>query len=48
MHGSGRESWTLLGDDGQVVEAAERYLGQIWPRPQDLAGWDLDAARSHP
>ncbi|HEX9515332.1 MAG TPA: site-specific integrase [Streptosporangiaceae bacterium] len=22
----GRESWTLLGDDGEVVEPAERYL----------------------
>ena len=22
---SGRESWTLLGDDGEVVEPAERY-----------------------
>ena len=26
MPGSGRESWTLLGDGGEVVEAAERYL----------------------
>ena len=26
MPGSGRESWTLLGDDGEVVEPAERYL----------------------
>ncbi len=23
---SGRESWTLLGDDGEVVQPAERYL----------------------
>jgi len=26
MPGSGRESRTLLGDDGEVVEPAERYL----------------------
>jgi hypothetical protein len=26
MPGSGRESWTLLGDGGEVVEPAERYL----------------------
>ena len=29
MPGSGRESWTLLGDDGQVVEPAERYLAYL-------------------
>jgi hypothetical protein len=27
--GSGRESWTLLGDDGEVVEPAERYLAYL-------------------
>ena len=27
--GSGRESWTLLGDDGAVVEPAERYLAYL-------------------
>ena len=26
---SGRESWTLLGDDGGVVEPAERYLAYL-------------------
>jgi len=26
---SGRESWTLLGDDGEVVEPAERYLAYL-------------------
>ena len=26
MPGSGRESWTLLGDDGEVVEPVRRYL----------------------
>ena len=26
---SGRESWTLLGDDGEVVEPAERYLAWL-------------------
>ena len=26
MPASGRESWTLLGEDGEVVEPAERYL----------------------
>jgi integrase/recombinase XerD len=26
---SGAESWTLLGDDGEVVEPAERYLGYL-------------------
>ena len=25
----GRESWTLLGDDGEVVESAERYLAYL-------------------
>jgi len=25
----GRESWTLLGDDGEVVEPAERYLAYL-------------------
>jgi integrase/recombinase XerD len=29
MPGSGRESWTLLGDDGAVVEPAERYLAYL-------------------
>src|SRR5579859_414558 len=29
MPGSGRESWTLLGDDGGVVEPAERYLAYL-------------------
>jgi integrase/recombinase XerD len=29
MPGSGRESWTLLGDDGQVVEPAERYVAYL-------------------
>jgi integrase/recombinase XerD len=29
MPGSGRESWTLLGDDGEVVEPAERYLAYL-------------------
>jgi len=29
MPGSGRESWTLLGDDGSVVEPAERYLAYL-------------------
>jgi len=26
---SGQESWTLLGDDGEVVEPAERYLAYL-------------------
>jgi integrase/recombinase XerD len=26
MPGGGRESWTLLGDAGGVIESAERYL----------------------
>lgn len=26
---SGAESWTLLGDDGEVVESAERYLAYL-------------------
>ena len=25
----GTESWTLLGDDGEVVEPAERYLAYL-------------------
>ena len=29
MPGGGRESWTLLGDDGEVVEPAERYLAYL-------------------
>jgi len=29
MPGSGKESWTLLGDDGEVVEPAERYLAYL-------------------
>jgi integrase/recombinase XerD len=29
MPGSGAESWTLLGDDGDVVEPAERYLAYL-------------------
>jgi site-specific recombinase XerD len=29
MPGSSRESWTLLGDDGAVVEPAERYLAYL-------------------
>ena len=29
MPGSGRESWTVLGDDGAVVEPAERYLAYL-------------------
>ena len=29
MPGSGRESWTLLGDGGEVVEPAERYLAYL-------------------
>jgi hypothetical protein len=29
MPASGRESWTLLGDDGEVVESAERYLAYL-------------------
>ena len=29
MPGSGRESWTLLGDDGEVIEPAERYLAYL-------------------
>ena len=29
MPGSGAESWTLLGDDGEVVEPAERYLAYL-------------------
>jgi integrase/recombinase XerD len=29
MPGSGRESWTLLGDDGAVIEPAERYLAYL-------------------
>src|SRR5262245_31459388 len=29
MPGSGRESWTLLGDAGEVVEPAERYLAYL-------------------
>jgi site-specific recombinase XerD len=29
MPGSGRESWTLLGDGGAVVEPAERYLAYL-------------------
>src|SRR5260370_19602710 len=29
MPGSGRESWTLLADDGEVVEPAERYLAHL-------------------
>ena len=29
MPGSGAESWTLLGDDGAVVEPAERYLAYL-------------------
>src|SRR5512138_550205 len=29
MPGSGRESWTLLGEDGEVVEPAERYLAYL-------------------
>ena len=29
MPGSGAESWTLLGDDGGVVEPAERYLAYL-------------------
>jgi site-specific recombinase XerD len=29
MPGSGGESWTLLGDDGEVVEPAERYLAYL-------------------
>jgi integrase/recombinase XerD len=27
--GSGAESWTLLGDDGEVVEPVERYLAYL-------------------
>ena len=26
---SGRESWTVLGDDGEVVEPVERYLAYL-------------------
>ena len=29
MPGSGRESWTLLADDGEVIEPAERYLAYL-------------------
>jgi hypothetical protein len=29
MPTSGAESWTLLGDDGEVVEPAERYLAHL-------------------
>src|ERR1700733_15359586 len=29
MPGSGQESWTLLGDDGGVIEPAERYLAYL-------------------
>jgi len=29
MPGSGRESWTVLGGDGAVVEPAERYLAYL-------------------
>ena len=29
MPGSGRESWTLLGDAGEVIEPAERYLAYL-------------------
>jgi integrase/recombinase XerD len=29
MPGSGPESWTLLGDDGEVVAPAERYLAYL-------------------
>jgi integrase/recombinase XerD len=29
MPGNGRESWTLLGDAGEVVEPAERYLAYL-------------------
>jgi integrase len=29
MPGSGRESWTLVGDGGAVVEPAERYLAYL-------------------
>jgi integrase/recombinase XerD len=29
MPGGGRESWTVLGDDGGVVEPAERYLAYL-------------------
>ena len=29
MPGSGRESWTLLGEDGEVVGPAERYLAYL-------------------
>ena len=29
MPGSGAESWTLLGDDGAVVEPVERYLAYL-------------------
>lgn len=29
LPGSGAESWTLLGDDGRVVEPAERFLGYL-------------------
>jgi integrase/recombinase XerD len=29
MPASGRESWTLLGEDGEVVEPAERYLAYL-------------------
>ena len=29
MPGSGAESWTLLGDDGEVVAPAERYLAYL-------------------
>jgi hypothetical protein len=29
MPTSGAESWTLLGDDGEVVEPAERYLAYL-------------------
>ena len=29
MPASGAESWTLLSDDGEVVEPAERYLAYL-------------------
>jgi integrase/recombinase XerD len=29
MPGSGRKSWTLLGDAGGVIEPAERYLADL-------------------
>ena len=39
MPGSGRESWTLLGDAGEVIESAERYLTAIERSPNTVRAY---------